>query len=53
MITAEKIMSSSGDVKDKDIFLCGPPPMMRALREQFRKLGVPNSRIHSEEFSVK
>ena len=53
MITAEKIMSSSGDVKDKDIFLCGPPPMMHALREQFRKLGVPNSRIHSEEFSVK
>ncbi len=35
-----------------DIFLCGPPPMMKAMRSQLRALGVPNSRIHSEEFSM-
>lgn len=34
----------------KEIFICGPPPMMKAMRAQLRAKGVQNGRIHSEEF---
>ena len=49
--TAETIISNS-PVSDKEIFLCGPPPMMHSLRLQLNKLGIRNSHIHSEEFSL-
>jgi predicted ferric reductase len=52
MINAKIISELSGGLGDKDILLCGPPPMMRALKEQFRQLGVNKNNIHSEEFSL-
>lgn len=33
------------------VFLCGPPAMMRALRSGLCQAGLQNSQIHSEEFS--
>ena len=51
-LTAEAIVKESGGVLGKEIFLCGPPPMMKALREQFGKWKVPVANIHSEEFSI-
>jgi predicted ferric reductase len=47
---AKKVVELSGPVGDKDIFLCGPPPMMDALTEQFMEMGVPRQNIHFEEF---
>jgi len=52
-ISAEQISKSVKDFKSRDIFLCGPTPMMKSLRTQFRSLGVDNDKIHSEEFSLK
>jgi predicted ferric reductase len=52
LITAKLVNEKSGGVEGKDIFLCGPPGMMKNLRSQFRDLGVANSKIHSEEFSI-
>lgn len=51
-LTAEAIVKESGGVLGKEIFLCGPPPMMKALKEQFGKWKVPVANIHSEEFSI-
>ena len=51
-LTADKIATDYPDFKKRDIFICGPPPMMKSLRKQFNKLGVKNSRIHTEEFSL-
>jgi predicted ferric reductase len=51
-ITAEIIRNVSGDVMSKEIFICGPPPMMKSLRKQFTQLGVHNNQIHSEEFEL-
>ncbi len=51
-LTAEYINSEAGGVKGKEIFLCGPPPMMKSIRAQLKSMGVPNSKIHSEEFSM-
>lgn len=51
-LSAEIISKTSTDYLSADIFLCGPPPMMASLRLQFRKIGIKNSHIHSEEFSL-
>lgn len=40
------------DIKERDIFLCGPPPMMLALRAAMVELGVPKSQIHFERFAL-
>lgn len=40
------------DLSDRDIFLCGPPPMMIALRKAMIELGVPKSQIHFERFAL-
>ncbi len=49
-ITAEVVEKLSGTLSGKDIFLCGPPAMMRALKKDFINLGVDKIRIHNEEF---
>lgn len=51
-LTATKIKDMCGGLDGKEIFICGPPPMMKALRSQLRDLGVPNRKIHSEEFAM-
>lgn len=51
-LAAKNIFDISRDVLEKEIFICGPPPMMKSLSEQFVKLGVKRSRIHTEEFSM-
>ena len=51
-LNAEIVQATVGNLKGKEIFLCGPPPMMKALRSQFNKLKVHNRKIHSEEFQL-
>jgi predicted ferric reductase len=51
-LTADFIEKNSGSLHGKDIFICGPPPMMQSLRKQFKTKGVPGARIHSEEFAM-
>lgn len=51
-LSATYVNEQSGGVKGKEIFICGPPPMMKSMRAQLRALGVPNDKIHSEEFSM-
>ncbi|WP_327699433.1 ferredoxin reductase family protein [Streptomyces sp. NBC_00459] len=40
------------DIADRDVFLCGPPPMMNAVLRSLRDLGVPKSQTHFERFSL-
>ena len=51
-ITAEFIKKLDRDLKNKEIFLCGPSKMMKELRKQFIELEINPVRIHSEEFSL-
>jgi predicted ferric reductase len=51
-LNADAIIKESNGVASKEIFLCGPPPMMHALKNQFDKWKVPASHIHSEEFAL-
>ena len=48
----ESLAKSSPDFVGADIFLCGPPPMMKSLKDQLKKVKVKGYRIHSEEFSI-
>lgn len=49
IITAADIKKVAGEVKNKEILLSGPPPMISALREQFGDLGVPENNFHTDD----
>ena len=49
-LTAAEAAKRSGGLDGKDVLLCGPPVMIRAMADQFRAQGVPNRRIHYELF---
>ncbi|HYN48238.1 MAG TPA: ferric reductase-like transmembrane domain-containing protein [Candidatus Nanopelagicales bacterium] len=40
------------DVRDRDVYLCGPLSLMDAAERSLRRLGVPASQIHLERFST-
>lgn len=40
------------DAALRDVFLCGPPGMMKDLRRALVGLGVPHHRIHDERFAL-
>ena len=39
------------DVRDRDVYLCGPAPMMQRVEESLERLGLPSSQIHAERFA--
>lgn len=49
-ITKELVQASIPDIAKRRIHVCGPPPMMNAMKEALAALGVPASRIHTEAF---
>jgi predicted ferric reductase len=40
------------DIRDRDVFVCGPLRMMEAVEQSLRELGVPRHRVHSERFAA-
>lgn len=50
-LTAELIRQTSG-LEGKEIFICGPAPMMHALTMQLKRCGVKQQHIHTEEFGI-
>jgi predicted ferric reductase len=52
-LTLPKIVETTGPVKGKDVYLCGPIVMILAFREALRKQGVPAANIHYEEFNFR
>ncbi|MBI2133190.1 ferric reductase-like transmembrane domain-containing protein [Candidatus Woesearchaeota archaeon] len=41
------------DFRERDIFICGPVPMINSFTAQFLSMGVDRSRIYFEKFSLK
>lgn len=39
------------DVRERDVFICGPVPMMDAVRRSLHALRVPSSQVHWERFA--
>lgn len=42
-----------GELRNKDVFMCGPKHFTSDLKAQFLKLGVPDHRIHFEDFEFR
>jgi len=40
------------DLRERDVYLCGPHPLMCDLRRAVSALGVPSARIHDERFAL-
>ncbi len=49
-INAQDLLAFIPGLQELPIFLCGPDPMMQAVRKTFNSIGVPNDRISTEEF---
>ncbi len=50
-IDATYIASVCPDIRERDVYICGPGPMMDAIEKGLREIGVPHEHIHSERFS--
>jgi ferredoxin-NADP reductase len=51
-LTVERITRLVPDVRSRDVYLCGPPPLVKRLTADLRRLGVPHANIHSEAFEL-
>lgn len=51
-ITGQLLVNKVTGITSRDIFICGPPPMMKALISSLESCNVKASRIHSELFSL-
>ncbi|MEK7217847.1 MAG: ferredoxin reductase family protein [Patescibacteria group bacterium] len=49
-LDAEKIRTLVPDVLEREVYLCGPIPMMDAVTAALRSLGFPPERLHVEKF---
>ncbi|WP_231496044.1 ferric reductase-like transmembrane domain-containing protein [Cellulomonas sp. HZM] len=51
-LTAARIATTVPDVRERDVFVCGPEAMTDAVVRAVRRLGVPRSAVHHEELSL-
>lgn len=49
-VTKELLQAAVPEIASRRIHLCGPPPMMAAVKGMLLELGVPEAQIHSEAF---
>ncbi len=40
------------DIAERDVYVCGPPPMTQALLDALRELGLPRAQVHYERFGL-
>jgi predicted ferric reductase len=52
LLSAQHIAGLVRDVWDRDVFVCGPPPMTNVVLRGLRELGVARDQIHAERFSL-
>jgi len=48
---AEALQELVPRVADSDIYICGPGPLVEAVKDAADDLGVPKNRFHDESFS--
>jgi len=51
-LSAEHLLALVPDVRQRDVFVCGPQPMTTAVLENLRTLGVPRAQLHAEIFAL-
>lgn len=51
-VDKDMILRLVPDLKERDVYLCGPPIMMAGIRKALQDCGVPRSCVHFEKFSL-
>lgn len=46
------ISDTCANLAQREIYICGPHPLNRAAQSHLRDAGIPQSRIHTEEFEL-
>jgi len=49
-MTAKYIMQYVPAFRDSDVYVCGPTPLVDAVREAAKYAGIPKDRFHDEAF---
>jgi predicted ferric reductase len=52
LLSPEHLRSLVPDLAERDVYVCGPPAMVRALRRSLREADVPARNLHVEEFAL-
>jgi predicted ferric reductase len=52
LLSSQHLLELAPDLAEREIFLCGPPGMMRHVRASLISLGVPDGRVHIERFAL-
>jgi len=50
-MSAEFLARHCPDFAEREVYICGPQPMLAHFRRVLKQSGIPGSRVHSEEFS--
>ena len=50
-LAAPALLRLTPNLHQRDVYLCGPPPMTEAVREALRLVGLPPEHLHEERFS--
>ena len=45
------LIQKYGDIRGQEIFLCGPPLMMKLVQKELRSFNLPKQQIHFERFA--
>ncbi len=52
MLNKDKLAELVADLSERDVFLCGPPRMMDAMKLAVMEIGLPRKQFHWEKFSL-
>lgn len=52
LLSAPHLRQLVPDIANRDVYLCGPGPVMRSVQRTLRRLGVARASIHTDEFSL-
>jgi predicted ferric reductase len=48
----ENLLALVPDIRERDVFVCGPAPMTEAVLRSLRVLKVPRAQVHAERFRL-
>lgn len=50
-LSAAALLRMVPDLAGRDVYLCGPPALMDAVRRSLRQAGLPSEQLHEERFT--
>ncbi len=52
LLSPSHLLELVPDIAERDVFLCGPPAMIDAIRDNLRRARVPRRNVHAERFAL-